>query len=73
MISPVDCDTCGGIGFVWIACIRYSTSHWRRKGDPEFAIVTHHERFRCPCDCERGKEWIAARKRGEELPDPEGD
>jgi len=29
-------------------------------------------RFRAPCDCERGKEWIEARRRGEEL-EPERD
>ena len=63
------CEVCGGDGFVWILCVRYSSSHWRRKGESQFAVVKHPEQFRCPCDCARGEAWIEARRRGEELED----
>lgn len=66
-ITFADCEVCGDDGFVWIPCVRFSTAHWRRKGETEFAVVAHPEQFRCPCDCARGKAWIEARRRGEEL------
>ena len=72
-IYPVDCQLCGDDGFVWIQGIRYSSAPWRRKRDGEFASVAHREQFRYPCSCKRGKKWVKARKRGEELPDPEDD
>jgi hypothetical protein len=44
-----------------------------RKGEAARAIVAHRERFRAPCDCERGAEWIEARRSGEELTDAADD
>lgn len=69
----MDCETCGDLGYAWIPCVRYSSSHVHRKGEAARAIVAHRERFRAPCDCERGAEWIEARRSGEELTDAADD
>ena len=50
-LTWIACGVCDDDGFVWISCVRYSTAHWRRKGESEFSIVKHRERFRYPCDC----------------------
>jgi hypothetical protein len=64
----VSCPLCAGAGFVWLEGISHHRAHWKRKGETEFAITTKRERFRVPCECERGDAWIEARRRGEELP-----
>jgi hypothetical protein len=73
-ILPVNCETCGDDGYVWLSCVRYSSAHEPRKGaTARRAVVARRERFRCPCDCERGAEWIEARRSGEELTDADDD
>ena len=65
----IQCLTCADLGYVWIPCVRYTTAHYRRKGDDQHAVVARHERFRAPCDCECGARWIEARRSGDELAD----
>jgi hypothetical protein len=62
----IACNVCEDDGFVWIPCVRYSTAHWRRKGESEFSIVKHRERFRYPCECARGSAWIEDQRRGKD-------
>jgi hypothetical protein len=68
-IRFVDCSACADYGFVWIPCVGYRLAHWRRKGEADYAVVTQREKFRAPCTCRRGRAWIEARRRGEELDD----
>jgi hypothetical protein len=59
------CETCNGIGWVWLSAVEQTGTHWKRPGDASHAIVSKQVRFRCPCTCSRGDRWLAARWRGQ--------